>query len=277
MLSFINGYTQYILAGHHQPGNYFFDIIPDTTLIGPNTHIPPQPPATYQIDINGDKINDFELYSLGYWMNGGGGTEISIRAHYNHCQIALCCIDSCQNKIAKSLERNDSISKNLTWSNDTILYLSHTFWNIEPYSCYYNGFINNSLGNYLAVRLIDPTDTIYGWIKVTNVDWSAYTVQEFASNTHSFGIESQRNDLRVYPVPTNDFIKIESQMPISDLILYNQFGIEIMQKKLANMKTMIYLKDLKNGIYFIKCLMDDKIITQVSQLVKLHMINCNIC
>lgn len=252
VLCFFNAHAQYVLAGRHQPGNNFIDIIPDTTLVGPYTHIPPQPPATFQIDIDADKINDFELYSLGVWVNSGGGQQISIRAHRNLCQIALCCIDTCQYKIAKSLQRNDTINKTLIWSNDTILYLSHTSWGMPAYSCFHNGFINDSLGNYLAVRIINTLDTIYGWIKVTNVDWSAYTVQEFASTSHSNSIEDIKNDFRVYPVPAKDVLTIETQIPFFNLILYNQFGIEILTKELKNLKTQVDLQDIKNGLYFIK-------------------------
>lgn len=262
MFCFFDVHAQYILAGCHQSGNYFIDIIPDTTLIGPYTHIPPQPPATYQIDIDGDNINDFELYSHGLWMNGGGGKQISIRSHRNFCQIALCCIDSCQVNIAKSLKKNDSINNTLIWSNDTLLYLSNASWSMPSYSCSYNGFINDSLGNYIAVRIISTLDTIYGWIKVTNVDWSSYTVQEFASNAHSYGIEDKKSDVSVYPIPTKDFVTIETQLPFYDLILYDQIGIEIIKQKLANMKTLLDLKNLRNGIYFIKCMRGNIIITK---------------
>lgn len=253
LLYSFNGHTQSVLAGCHQSGDFFVDIIPDTTLVGPNTHIPPQPPATFQIDIDGDHSDDFELYSLGFWMNGGGGTQISIRARRSNCQIALCCTDSCQGNIARSLKKYDSIGMGLAWSSDTILYLSHTYWNLQPYSCYYNGFVNDSLGNYLAVRVMNTADTIYGWIKVTNIDWSAYTVQEFASSVQSSGIEERQNDVSVYPVPAKDFVMIETQMPCDEMTLYNQYGIELIKKRLAERKTRIDMRDLQNGIYFIQC------------------------
>jgi len=253
LLCCFNARAQYILAGHHQPGSYFVDIIPDTTLTGPYTHIPPQPPATYQIDIDGDKIYDFELYSFGLWMNGGGSQEISIRAHRTSCQIAFGFIDPCNIKIAKSLRYNDSINKALNWSNDSILYLSHNSWSVQRYSCYYNGFINDTLSNYIAVRIINTTDTTYGWIKVTNVDWSSFTVQEFASTAHASGMGGIESALKVYPVPARDFIVVETQMPDFDFILFNEFGIKLIERNLSDTKTLIDLKGLMNGIYVIKC------------------------
>jgi hypothetical protein len=250
--SFMNAHAQFILAGNHQPGNHYVDIIPDTTLIGPYTHIPPQPPATFPIDLDGDNQNDFLLHSLGFWMNGGGSTKISIRAYRNNCQIALCCIDSCGGNIALSLIRNDSINERLNWSHDSILFLSHTRWDLSPYSCGYNGFVNNSLGNYLALRIINPQDTIYGWLKVTDVDWSAYTVQEFAGSSRSYGVVDRKNDTRVYPVPTKDFLNIETLKPDFTFILYDSYGTEVMKNVLREVKTRIDLRNVTNGLYVMK-------------------------
>lgn len=270
VLWFLDGHAQYILAGQHQPGHYFVDLVPDTTLVGPNTHIPPLPAARFQIDIDGDSISDFELHSLGFWMNGGGHTEISIRSHRSDCQVALGYLDSCQLETAGSLQVNDTINNTLVWADDTILYLSHSSWSVGDYwSCMHNGFVNDTLGNYLAVRVNHPTDTLYGWIKVTNIDWSAYTVQEFACSREISGTEDRSTSTGIYPNPFCRSVTINSPEPGFNLVVYNQSGVIVISRKLLPGSSTIDLNDCLPGIYLFNLYKDDRIITK--KLIKSKM------
>ena len=257
----VDAYSQYFLAGRHNTGNYYFDIDPDTTLTGPNVHAVPLPAAIFDIDINGDGVKDFYLYSYGSWINGTGYSKITINGSNPNSQIAFGYSDTCHTpnstyhlfRIAKSLRKNDTINDNLEWRNDSALYLTYTEWLVNPYySCNHSGFNNDTLGNYLGVRLIRPLDTIYGWIKITNINFLTFAVQEFASSKNCTGIDEQTAHAGIYPIPTRNIVTIETPFPGYDLNVYNQYGMKLLQKRGIPTKTQLDLSGKANGIYIIK-------------------------
>ena len=263
--------AQSFLAGQHSASNYYVDFNPDTTMTGPNNHELPWLPATrFDIDINGDGINDFELYSYGSWSNGAGDSELSIKIHdTSTSQVAFGHMDTCflpnstyfLDKMAKSLTKNEPINSYLVWLN-TNLFLTYTFWEGMSIDCQDNGFINDTLGNYLAVRMVRPHDTLYGWIKLTNVNFLTFTVQEFACSKNCTGLDEYKDFARIYPVPTNRLVTIETPLPDLDLVVYNQYGMEVMKKRLPSGKTLIDLSHQANGIYFFKLLSGDSYIVR---------------
>jgi hypothetical protein len=255
-----DSYGQFILAGQHSPGNYFVDINPDTTLTGPNDHFATNPAAVFPIDIDGDGTNEFLLYARGSWVNGWGDSEISIRIYdTTSCQVAFGYVDTCHTpnstyflyKIAKSLRNYDTIGDNLTWVR-TKLFLTYTDWAVMAYNCDHNGFVNDPLGNYIAVRKIRSNDTLYGWIKVSNINFLTYTVQEFASNRDITGIKEDSVPVRFFPNPTSGVVTIETGFPVSDLVVYNQFGIQVMSRKNNPKSARIDLSGMPCGIYVFK-------------------------
>lgn len=262
----INAYPQYFFAGQHNASNYFVDINPDLTLIGPNnSYADTIPAATFQIDINGDGINDFSFYSSGWWVNGWGDSEISIKvSDTNTCQIAYGYTDTCQTpnstyflyKIAKSLSKNDSINNNLDWVSSK-LFLTYTNWAFMVFNCAHNGFVSDSLGNYIGVRMLRTNDTLYGWIKITNINFLTFTLQEFACSKNSIGIREHKDFTNIYPIPTNNSVIVETQLSDCDLVIYSQYGIEIMKKKLFIGKNVIDLSRNEHGVYIFKILKDN--------------------
>ena len=271
----INAYPQYFIVGQHSAINYYVNIEPDTTLVGPNNEYTQSlPAATFQIDINGDGNKDFSLYSIGHMVMGWGDSEISIRIYdTSTCQIAFGYYDTCHRpdstyflyKIAKSFKINDTISNNLVWLNSK-QYLTYTNWGAMLYNCDHNGFINNSEGNYLAVRMLRPNDTLYGWIKVSNINFLTFTVQEFACNKNSTGISEKTDFVRIYPIPSNGNVTIETLLTGFDLIVYNQYGIEVMQKELSLGKNHVDINCMANGVYILKLFKDNSII--IKKLIK---------
>ncbi|MDP1624020.1 MAG: T9SS type A sorting domain-containing protein [Bacteroidales bacterium] len=263
-------FSQYFLAGQHSVSDYYVNIDPDSTVIGPNNHGGnPLPAAIYQIDINGDSVNDFHLYSYGFWMNGGGDSELSIRSNeINNCQIAFGYYDTCHQpnsnyslfSMAKSLKKNDTINDKLDWNQGGRFFLTYTDWIWMAYNCGGNSFVNSTEDNYIAVRLFQPNDTLYGWIKVTNVNALIVTVQEFACNKKNTGIDEHNDLVRIYPIPTNNYITIETQMPDFHLIIYNQYGMETLNKNLVKGNNLIELSSYANGAYIFKLLRNNSII-----------------
>ncbi len=264
LLVVINSSSQVFLAGQHNSGNYYYDIDPDTTLIGPQVHGPYFPPATYPFDINNDGINDVYLYAWGSQSQGFNEKEVSIRINDTSAsQVAFgdkfFCLseqgDTLSFNTVKFLQKNDTIGNNLFWTNK-VLYLSCQDWILHGHACYYNGFPNYSSGNYLAVRFIRPSDTIYGWIRVSNINDLTYTVEEFAFSNNSTGIDQQKIIAQVQPNPTNDMVMIETQLPGFNLVIYNQFGKLIIEKTLLSTKTEIDLRTYASGLYVFKICKD---------------------
>ena len=130
--------------------------------------------------------------------------------------------------------------------------MTYTCCAVTSVNCESNGFANDSLGNYIAVRMLRPNDTLYGWIKLTNVNFLKFTLQEFACTKNCTGIDEYKDFARIYPVPTTGTLTIETQLPGADLVVYNQYGMEIMKKKLVSKKTPIDLGQEADGIYFFK-------------------------
>jgi len=260
-----DSYSQYIIAGHHNADNYFHDVIPDTTMYGPyNHHEPFIPAAEFHIDINGDGTNEFFLYSYGVYALGFGAKETSIYKYNTNCQIAYGYSDTCfdpdgsgqyfTTRIAKSFHLDDTINDQFIWSDPLKLNLAGTRWwaTITSYECEYNGFINDSLGNYIGVRIINSSDTIYGWIKVSNIGLLQFTIQEFALSENIMNVDEKHGIPLIYPNPTLNILTIETQFPNYDLIVYNQYGQERIKKVFLSRKSQIDFGELPNGVYILK-------------------------
>lgn len=252
------GYSQFYIAGQHHAADYYVD--PDTTLTGPNNHFSTLPPAIFPIDINGDDIVDFSLFAAGSWTNGWGDSEISIRIHdTSMCQIAFGYYDTCHTpnstyflyKIANPLKLNDTIDRTLDWLNSK-MYFTYTNWGAMVYNCDYNGFVNDPLGNYIAVRMNRPNDTIYGWIKITNVGFLTFTVQEYACNKNCSGLDELNDFVNIYPVPATGIISVKTLIQDAILTVFNDQGVQVMKIKLMAGKNMVDLSSNPGGIYIFK-------------------------
>jgi hypothetical protein len=209
---------------------------------------------------------------VGFWSNGAGYTTIAIKSYdSSYKQIAFGYYDTCHyvytdtsvyflREIAKSLRINDSINSKLDWSNNPGLYLAYTDWMVMAANCEGNGFSNDSLGNYVAVRICQPNDTLYGWIKVTNINYLTFTVQEFACSKKYFGIDEHDESINIFPVPTYNNVVIETQFPDYDLVVYNQDGLKIVQKTHLSRKTQIQIGNQPAGVYVVKIIKDNTVI-----------------
>jgi len=251
------GYSQFFVAGQHHASDYYVDLDPDTTLTGPNNHFSKLPPAIFPIDINGDDTVDFSLFAAGSWSNGWGESEISIRIHdTSTCQIAFGYYDTCHTpnstyflyKIAKPLNLNDTIDRTLDWLNSK-MYLTYTNWGAMVYSCEHNGFVNGPQGNFIAVRMNLPDDTIYGWIKISNISFLTFTAQEYACNKNCSGLNEQNDFVNIYPIPTTGIIFVKVLLPDANLTVFNNQGVQMMKKKLILGKNLVDLSSNASGMY----------------------------
>jgi len=269
----ITAYSQYFLAGQRNATDYYVDIDPDTTLVGPNNHAENLPPAIFKIDIDGNGVNDFYLSSIGSWANGFGNSAITVKGYDPNNQIAFGYADTCRlpnsmhslYNMARSFVVNDTINSNSGWN--PALYLTYTDWMLMFYSCYHNSFINDTHGNYIGVRIIEPKDTIHGWIKVTNVNGLSFTVQEFGCSKNATGILDLTDMVRIFPTPAYGKVTIETPLPDFDLAVYNLYGTEILTRKHVHKTTQVDLGGKSSGIYVFKILKDQAVI--VKKIIKL--------
>lgn len=260
-LNTMSALGQFFIAGQYNASNYFHDVNPDTTMYGPWDHQPPfHPPAKFEIDINGDGINDFYLYSYGSYSLASSQAKTKICVH-NNCQIAFGYYDTCfssmpsqpnvVSRMAKSFKKYDTINDQLVWSNSD-LWLAGLNYMMSIYDCDFNGFINDTLGNYIGVRIFHSNDTLYGWIKVTNIDVLKVTIQEFACSENSVNIEEKLDDPQIFPNPVVDKLIINTHFSNYDLVIYDQYGREQIEKKHLSGITNLYISWLIHGIYILK-------------------------
>jgi hypothetical protein len=169
---------------------------------------------------------------------------------------------------AKSLRSGDTISSKLTWYNDSILPLYRYSWSSGYGGCATKTFENDSLGNYIGVRIISATDTVYGWIKVTNVNFLSFTVQEFAFGKNTSGIEERLSDVKAFPSPFTGAFNIETPFPVFDLMVYDQYGALLLRKDNISGNTQVDLSDRNSGIYFLKLIAGKTVL--VRKIIKIQ-------
>ena len=255
-----NVYPQAMVAGQHGPGNYFYDINPDTTLTGPYWHLQPLPAAEYDIDIDGDGTFDFFLHATGSWANGGGWQEISINSYQSgKYQIAFDADDTCgliSNyfivHMAKAFRQGDLIGGSLDWKPDSSCYLSYHSWTVTPVVCSMNDFLYDSGDKFIGVRRVTESDTAYGWINVTCADFQTYTVREFAFWKQSTGMDDLAAMIKIYPVPTSGVLTIETPADGFSLSVYNAYGVLAGERTSLDTKSRFDLQGWAPGFYLFK-------------------------
>ncbi len=259
-------FGQSINSGIWNSNNYYFDFNPDTNLYQPqNNNI-----NILEVDLNGDGTNDFRLSTLfrdgsqWYWEK-----RITIEG-LNQNQIAYSQIDSCMsNDISpifvyatyspQELGYNVLIDNNLNWT-DSLVNLSYTEFDATyptnmGFSCSRISQFQSDTG-YVAVRIIESNDTLYGWIKISNVNYASCLIHEFACNENSTSINNYDpfSALIIYPNPSNGYIRVEhlnSTTKIKSIKIYNSIG-QLKQYHFVNgNNSQIDLSLLSDGLYLL--------------------------
>jgi len=252
------GYSQSIIAGRHNANDYIHEFSPDSVIYTYWEY----PPENY-IDINGDKINDFYFKSESFGMI----------EHLSYCslntlngtQFAASYTDTCWNAsgdffgeylMAHGFLLDEIVDGNSEWSVSPVYihYCQQSYY--DETNCY-KSF---SPGKYVGFRIPSTSDTLYGWIKLgadlCTVDFRIF-IGGYACNNPQDNSIYEKNEipeLRIYPNPASDYINISlTRKPgiNGELKIYNYSGGLVYQ---CDYKEYINLKDLKNGIYFIKYL-----------------------
>lgn len=183
-------YAQTINAGQTGSGVYYHDINPDTTLQG-NKWV--NNPVILPIDMNGDSIVDFELivyvYNCGMACNHCHSYILPIDSN----QVAFGYVDSCKtiytppgfietDTMIHLFNYNDAINSSASWTNSSVNF-AFRYWGQDRIDCGDNAYTSGSV-KYIGVRVYTSTSILYGWIKISGITNSSFTIEEFGCATH---------------------------------------------------------------------------------------------
>ncbi len=258
--------AQFIGAGQYAPGQYFVDIQPDTTIEAPDALTPKY--AMYPLDMNGDGQFDFELHVANFGGLGGDYVRCYIEPRNNN-QIAFAKTDSCfalptgcfndliwVYGMARAFEYGEQIDNSTQWA-DSLLYLSYNSYVLDCFSCSGETFIHTDT-NYLGVRVLTPTDTVYGWIKVSGISDITCTIESFASESATVGTKEKHTanaSVRVFPNPATNLLRFDfgQILPAKAMIdVWNNMGRPVMRQELET-NTHAFNCDVASfasGVYF---------------------------
>jgi hypothetical protein len=227
---------------------------------------------TLIVDANNDGINDLEFRTAAgeLSMNCFGGASYISPMHSN-CQLG--------SNNSSFLEpylffNGDSMSK----SDDALQYISVYPYDITiainiPPCANYSSWVNAN--NYIGFRLLNASDTSYGWAEPFLVSADSMYINQivceslnpgtiYSSNTYELNRQSLT---RVYPNPFTNQIKVSSNyIGQIDFFLFDITSRKILQQTFAN-STSLNTQDLSKGIYIYELRSKDGMI-QKGKVVK---------
>ncbi len=263
--------AQFIRAGSHSPSQYYVDIVPDTTITGPSVHPPDTShAATCPIDIDGDGNTDLLFSAYEFWLNGMGYSQLLVHITDTlSCQVAYGIPDTCFYfgdtvfhiyRMARSFRSGDTIGPSDVWEND--LYLSYSDWVVMLHDCSFNGFSDDPQGNYLGVRRIRSTDTLFGWIKVTGAGFRTLTVQEYACTRDISGLPEAGSGIRIHPNPTDGKVYLENTQPGDMVTVFDGLGDRILLTATTAGRKVVDLSNRPRGVYLFRLSGPNGIVTR---------------
>jgi hypothetical protein len=241
-------------------------------MTGPNDYkVPIHPAAVYPVDIDGDGTVEFRFYSYGWYAGGTGYSNLWIES-YNPIKYQVAagnadtCFDSARvvysRSMAASLLPGDTVSGTLHWLSESKASLTYSDWFMYGYNCSGLWAPVQPGGNFIAVRKIEAEDTIYGWIRVTNVHFLTFTVQEFAIRKRISGLVGKKNGIRIGPVPSKGIISLETPFKSFDVRLLDLTGKELQTLERLSGNACIDLQGLAPGVYILHIRSRQEMITR---------------
>lgn len=261
--------AQGMIAGRHSAENHFVDIDPDTTLRGSGWQGAKRT-AGYYFDIDGDYRYDLYLNGKGDFLMGTGDSRLILSPlEQNRWEIAEGYIDTCYffdsiryfaTRMAASLRLNDTIDRRLNWCNAQTAYLAYTNYTVYSHQCSGNSFFN--AGNFLAIRRVSPTDTLYGWINLAGVSPLTFTIKEFAFERRMDPVEDPESLIRTYPVPVTGQMTVEAMVEHFDLTVFDHLGHQVLGVRDLPLKSSIDLSRIAAGLYVLQFTRDQSVVTR---------------
>lgn len=251
----LSSFGQVYLAGQNL--SRYVDIIPDTLInYSCVTHYSTE---SYQIDLNGDLQNDFEITAVCSVSPGYSSQFISVSSLNIESYISAGRIDSSYNTygaywmtapMAQPLQYNDSINSiNSKWG--TALYLSKSYSTTGSSLSAYDWY--SPTDQYIGVKFQNAADTIYGWIRVNC--YAGCNLKDFSAGSGIIGIETlELQDPVIYPNPCADKIYFEGKdQTKTELNLYDLYGKQVAEPIINKGElSEMNVSALSNGIYILK-------------------------
>lgn len=190
-----------IIAGDSTSPNVYYNNFADISIKS----------ASY-IDIDNDGVNDIKFL------------DVTADCAIEHCSI---CYNTFYDAVAlksniefvaspqvsnsyDTITPNSLIDKNKNWKSGTTgryFKLKNTSGSEQKTFYAYGGSFLGTKDKYMGVRLINPKDTLYGWILIGA---NANTVKAFAFNTSltNAQVDEYKSNVIIYPNPTADYLHI---------------------------------------------------------------------
>ena len=254
----INGYSQSMLAGIHSLGEYYKDIVPDTTIKSYNGYA-----DSLLLDIDNDNIIDLKILTYASVGQAGGTWGCLITPKTFYCKIATFAGFNCN--IVDTIQINDTISNKCTFSDGTnYMWSGHFGFGTAP-------TVNtwDNIGeHFIGVQLSYLNDTIYGWIRVEVASFpnaKGIIIKDYAASKEgvpNFVISNNSKIIisRIFPNPVLDKLTIESEIDIKRISILDYTGKVL--KHFSFSSHTINVADLTSGIYFIKLIGEEQTIIE---------------
>lgn len=261
--------SQSIKAGKHKLDDYYYDYEPDTLLLawyepgGGGIHN-----VYFPIDLNNDMIQDVVIECKAGGGLGGGTYYVRVVPEL-HCQVSLNPPDTCYGEYKCTgqywcyntlsvYDYEDLIDENQNWKSQDDMYISVYEYLMSCYNCNYS-----IESKYIGLRLFINNDTLYSWIKIRSNYATAVTLEEFACNTNITGIEEREEQVKIYPNPFKNIVRIDLLVNQSGIIsIFDISGRELLKQEFSTSFHELNLSFLTSGIYILRYESDNEIINR---------------
>jgi len=243
----------------------YVDIVPDTLINWIN--VIQGSYESYDIDINGDMVNDFRIEAKYVQALGWSSRTIGVISLNPNSYALLGRYDSVYvgynsswwiTRVAQPLTYADTINSfTSVWYNG---YLTLTENSIKfGTSKYVTDWISPD-DQYIGIKYLDSTDTIFGWLRVNIPIVNHCLVKDYSfSALHTNIIETASDRFNIYPNPASQKIFIErTNSEEMEVRLFNMEGRLIMGTMVSrSIITEIDVSGIRRGAYILKLTSND--------------------
>lgn len=273
LLSFNSSmYAQFIRAGMVGADDLYHDIIPDTSLCC-SAFNPNFPSYRKYFDLDHDGTYDLAIHVWGGGSLSGGSTHCEVDKLAAQTSIIATYISSYGYTVpvADTLNLGDSISPADTFIHDNC-YIWSSNWGgavgTGPEVSQWSG------EHYIGVRLAQPRETLYGWIRVT-VAGDCITIMDYACNKGVYtGIPGPlvSESPVVFPNPAGSTVRLNwngSRGQERELSVYSFSGILMYQAHCSSGQatTTLDVASWPKGVYLIKTMSGNQISTRRLEII----------
>lgn len=265
--------AQSISAGIYGPDDYYYDFEPDICL--EPVYPDPWPQSEiFPLDINNDgtidisfqtEYSEANFYHHRTWVDLGYHCEIAVST--DTCKVdTTSWPDLCQgatdivNQVAKVFQIGENIAESDNW-----IYKDEYTW----ISYHFNGVCNPHCSHIITpaiigVRIFVDTDTLYGWVKLKDVESWRFTIDKYACNTTTMGIQEMESTVHIYPNPAGEILNISTPWFSKEatISIYDLSGQEVFNKIISGMDNQIDISNFHTGMYILKYSYQDKLLMQ---------------